>query len=109
MNVYVDVNGLWVTGHRGNKIVWELDQSELGEHGKGLKTWKLRRETEQLLTEHEDRAEWGTLHFTASSVGLGHFMHQQGTPNSICRMFATNRVLQLCFGSGLLEREPCKM
>lgn len=68
VNVYVDVNGLWVTGDRGNDIVWELGQTELGESDKGLKTWKVKRKTEQLLTEHEDRAEWGTLHFTGPSV-----------------------------------------
>lgn len=77
VNVYVDVNGLWVTGDRANEIVWELGQTELGESDKGLKTWKVKRKTEQLLTEHEDRAEWGTLHFTGPSVSSRHLADDQ--------------------------------
>lgn len=79
VDVYVDLNGLWVSGDRESAIVWELGQSELGEGGKGLKTWKVKRKTEQLFTEHDDRAEWGTLHFTASSVSLLHLTVQKET------------------------------
>ena len=70
MDIYVDVNGQWVTGDRGNKIVWDLHQSESADKKTGLKTWRVKRQTEQLLTEYNDRAEWGTLHFTAPSVGV---------------------------------------
>ena len=48
--------------------MWELAQRPLGESDKGLKTWKIRRETELLLSEERDQAEWGTLHFTGPSV-----------------------------------------
>lgn len=68
VNVYVDINGQWVSGNRGSRIMWELDQQQLGESDKGLKTWKIRRETELLLSEERDQAEWGTLHFTGPSV-----------------------------------------
>lgn len=68
VNVYVDINGQWVSGNRGSRIVWELAQRQLGDSNKGLKTWKIRRETELLLSEERDQAEWGTLHFTAPSV-----------------------------------------
>ena len=68
VDVYIDVNGHWVSGDRGSPIVWEMCETELGESGKGLKTWKVKRQTEQLLTEYADRSEWGTLHFTAPSV-----------------------------------------
>ena len=67
IDVYVDINGQWASGDRGAQIVWEFEQEELAE-GKGLKTWKIRRQTELLLSEIRDRAEWGTLHFTAPSV-----------------------------------------
>ncbi|MCJ1366594.1 hypothetical protein MMC16_005723 [Acarospora aff. strigata] len=90
VNVYVDVNGLWVTGDRGNDIVWELGQTELGEGEKGLKTWKVKRKTEQLLTEHEDRAEWGTLHFTAPSD----VRHESGTSAVLRQRFAKTGTLQ---------------
>lgn len=70
IDIYIDVNGQWVSGDRGSPIVWEMCETELGESGKGLKTWKVIRETEQILTEYNDRSEWGTLHFTAPSVKL---------------------------------------
>ena len=68
IDIYIDVNGQWVSGNRASEIVWEFDQQQIG-GGKGLKTWKIRRQTEQLLSEWRDQAEWGTLHFSAPSVG----------------------------------------
>ena len=68
INVYIDVNGQWASGDRSNRVVWDLHEHEISNNEKGLKTWKVKRETEQLLTEWNDRAEWGTLHFTAPSV-----------------------------------------
>ncbi|KAK6497118.1 hypothetical protein TWF506_004593 [Arthrobotrys conoides] len=57
--VYVDVNGLWVTGDRGSQIEWEMV-----EHG-GLRSWKIKRSREEHFSEKWDRAEWGSLYFTA--------------------------------------------
>ena len=71
VDLYVDVNGQWVSGDRGSEIVWDFGEQQLSED-KGLKTWKIRRETEQLLSEVRDQAEWGTLHFSAPLVGLTH-------------------------------------
>ncbi len=71
INVYIDVNGQWVSGNRSNRIVWDLAASPVEHKSKLkplLKTWRVKRETEQLLTEFGDQAEWGTLHFTAAGV-----------------------------------------
>ena len=68
VNIYVDVNGQWASGDRGSQIVWDLAHQQLGNSRKGLKTWKVKRQTEMLLSETRDQAEWGTLHFTAPSV-----------------------------------------
>ena len=65
--IYVDVNGQWVSGDRGQTIVWDFDQQNF-DNGGGLKTMSFRRETEQILTEFADRAEWGSLYITAPSV-----------------------------------------
>lgn len=68
VNVYIDLNGEWVTGNRDNDIEWRLQQSEFTDESKGpsgIKTWKINRRTQQLLTEFDDRAEWGTLFFSA--------------------------------------------
>lgn len=67
VDIYVDVNGQWVSGNRASEIVWEFGRQEIGGN-QGLKTWKIRRETEQLLSEWRDQAEWGTLHFSAPDV-----------------------------------------
>ncbi len=68
IDIYVDINGQWASGDRASQIVWELDHQQLGDSQKGLKTWKVRKQTEMLLSEIRDQAEWGTLHFTAPSV-----------------------------------------
>ena len=71
VNVYVDVNGQWVSGDRGSRIVWDFLRSTPAKDQTPrppLKMWTVRRETEQLLTEFGDRAEWGTLHFSGPDV-----------------------------------------
>ncbi|KFY50091.1 hypothetical protein V496_09597 [Pseudogymnoascus sp. VKM F-4515 (FW-2607)] len=76
LSIYVDINGQWVSGDDESRIQWEL--SERQSQGLGfppLKTWKIRRSEEQLLTEKNDRAEWGTLHFT----GPAEANHESGT------------------------------
>ncbi|KAL8737120.1 MAG: hypothetical protein Q9181_002014 [Wetmoreana brouardii] len=90
VNVYVDINGQWVSGNRGSQIVWELAQRQLGDSNKGLKTWKVRRETELLLSEERDQAEWGTLHFT----GPSDLRHEAGTSGLIRPRFARTGTLQ---------------
>lgn len=67
VEVYVDVNGQWVSGDRGSHIKWALEHTDLN-HGKSLKTWTVKRDVELLYTEHGDQAEWGTLRFTAPGV-----------------------------------------
>lgn len=68
VDIYADVNGQWVSGDRGSRIVWDLDQSITTASKKSLKTWKIKRELEAAFTEIRDRSEWGTLAFTAPSV-----------------------------------------
>lgn len=60
--IYIDVNGQWVSGDRGNDITWGLETH------KNLKTWKIKRRVEQRFTEYRDRAEWGALYFSGPSV-----------------------------------------
>lgn len=70
IDIYLDLNGQWVSGDRGSSIVWDFAHRESEDGNQGLKTWEVKRETELLLSEFRDQAEWGTLHFTAPSVGL---------------------------------------
>jgi hypothetical protein len=92
IDIYVDLNGLWVSANRGNTIQWEFSQAHIeGKTKKGpLKTWKVRRMTEQLLTEDADRAEWGTLHFT----GPSDVQHEAGTSALLRQRFSRTGTLQ---------------
>lgn len=75
VDVYIDVNGQWVSGHREARIVWDLSHNALDEKHH-FKTFKVTREEELLFTENRDggnaQAEWGSLYFTAPSVRSEH-------------------------------------
>jgi hypothetical protein len=107
VDVYLDVNGLWVSANRDNRIVWEFSQTAQSVTGDGpsLKTWKVKRETEQLLTEDADRAEWGTLHFT----GPADVQHEAGTSALLRQRFSKTGTLQnLVDGNfrSIMDEEP---
>jgi len=75
INVYADINGQWVSGNRGSRIVWDYDSvttkdPEGSNSTKKLKRWRFKRETEMLLSEFGDHAEWGTLHFVGPDVSF---------------------------------------
>lgn len=107
IDVYVDVNGLWVSANRENRIVWELAQNEHSatEGYSPLKTWKVKREVEQLLTEGADRAEWGTLHFT----GPSDVHHEAGTSALLRQKFSrTGKLQNIVDGNfrSIMDEEP---
>ena len=66
IDIYVDLNGQWVSGDRGSEIVWDLENAEAEE----LKSWVVKRKDELTFAEVRDRAEWGTLRFTGPSVSF---------------------------------------
>ncbi|KAF2744793.1 glutaminase A [Sporormia fimetaria CBS 119925] len=88
VNIYIDVNGQWVSGKRESVIAGGL-WGTIGVPNP-LKTWWVKRETEQLLTETRDQAEWGTLQFT----GPGNLHHESGSSESIRRRFAQTGALR---------------
>lgn len=68
VNIYMDINGQWVSGRRESRITWQFDHI-ISDGGKILlKKWKVKKETEQLLSEFGDRSEWGSMHFIGPSV-----------------------------------------
>lgn len=86
VDLYVDLNGEWVSGNRDNAIEWKLQRSEAsGNSTAGIKTWQISRSTEQLLTEFDDRAEWGNLYFSAPED----VHHQSGTSAVLRQRFST--------------------
>ncbi|KAK0626571.1 hypothetical protein B0T14DRAFT_534694 [Immersiella caudata] len=92
VNIYTDLNGEWVSGNRGNEIKWELFQPshKRGDPSPAIKTWKVARKSEQLLTEFNDHAEWGTLHFS----GPADLQHQCGTSAILRQHFAEKGLLR---------------
>lgn len=67
VDIYVDLNGQWVSGDRGSQIVWELREDKFDDT-KRLKTWVVKRRDEEVFAEYQDRAEWGKLYFTGPTV-----------------------------------------
>ncbi|EXJ55049.1 uncharacterized protein A1O5_12788 [Cladophialophora psammophila CBS 110553] len=90
VDIYIDLNGQWVSGDRGSKIVWGLDHTALEGMSHGFKTWKVQRAVEQLFTEFQDRAEWGTLYFSAPSD----VRHEAGVSARLRQQFARHGNLQ---------------
>lgn len=86
VDVYMDVNGRWVTGDAGAKINWQYDTIDAADRKRTLQQWKLQRESQLLLSETRDRAEWGSLHFTGPYVccRLGSYNHTPLTAHPGC-------------------------
>jgi hypothetical protein len=106
IDIYVDVNGEWVSGNRDNRIFWELQRPEVRQRSTApIKTWAVRRDQEQELTEFADRSEWGTLHFSAPT----NVYHQAGVSAQLRQQFAGNGRLRNVIDSGfrrIMEEEP---
>ncbi|KAI5369539.1 hypothetical protein Slin15195_G004150 [Septoria linicola] len=104
INIYVDVNGQFVSGDRGSRIEWALEDK----HDKGsakLKTFKVKRTNEELFTEKWDRAEWGTLHFT----GPANIAHEAGTSGLLRQRFAKTGTLENAVDDAfrsIMDEEP---
>ena len=100
----MDLNGQWVSGNRGSEIVWSLEETDY-EDAQRLKTWKVHRRTEQILTEVNDQAEWGTLLFT----GPSEVKHEAGTSGLVRQRFSKTGTLENKVDSdyrSIMDEEP---
>lgn len=70
VNIYMDVNGQWVSGDRGSAIKWDYSRIVPEKGNNSLQKWRVSRQSEQLFTEFNDRAEWGSLHFSTPVVWI---------------------------------------
>lgn len=108
INIYIDLNGEWVTGDRANDIEWSLENAEPkpgAESVAGIKSWKIQRRTQQLLTEFDDRAEWGTLYFSAPQ----HVQHESGISAALRHHFSSKGKLRNTVDGKfrkIMEEEP---
>ncbi|KAJ4361805.1 hypothetical protein N0V83_010746 [Neocucurbitaria cava] len=105
VNIYVDVNGQWVSGKQESLIEWGLTEQEAPGTNDGLKTWRVKRQTEQIFTETNDQPEWGQLHFT----GPAHVRHEAGSSTLLRQRFARTGTLQNLVDEkfrAIMEDEP---
>lgn len=108
INVYIDLNGEWVTGNRANDIEWSLENAEPkpgADSSANIKSWKIQRRTQQLLTEFDDRAEWGTLYFSAPQ----HVQHESGISAVLRHHFSSKGKLRNTIDGKfrkIMEEEP---
>ncbi|WEW55210.1 hypothetical protein PRK78_000639 [Emydomyces testavorans] len=90
VNIYMDMNGQWVSGDRGSLIEWRFDQIAPETGDKSLLKWQVNRRNELLFSELWDRSEWGSLHFTAP-VGV---RYESGTSAILRQRFSRTGTLQ---------------
>lgn len=108
ISIYLDINGQWVSGNRNNKIRWDLHDGGLihSTHGEQpIKTWRVSTLNQKFYTEINDKAEWGTVHFSApASVD-----HQAGTSAVLRQQFARQGHLRNTTDRrfrGIMDEEP---
>ena len=90
VNIYIDVNGQWVSGYPDAEIEWSLSQQKTETTVEGLKTWVVSKTNEITFSEYKDQAEWGQLLFTAPSDA----QHQSGHAEELRQHFAKSGTLQ---------------
>jgi hypothetical protein len=101
IDIYVDVNGQWVSGDRQSVIRWEL--LETSQHK--LRSWRVQRTHEQTFVEWNDRAEWGALYFT----GPFGTRYECGDAGTLRQQFARHGKLRNMVDEvfrGIMENEP---
>jgi Domain of unknown function (DUF1793)/Domain of unknown function (DUF4965)/Domain of unknown function (DUF5127) len=106
VDVYIDINGEWVSGDKQSDIVWEFSSTKgHGSEVPALKTWKIRKSKEADFTEINDRAEWGTVHFT----GPADVHYESGNSALLRRQFSRTGTLKdvVDYGyRGIMQDEP---
>ncbi|KAL2813505.1 hypothetical protein BDW59DRAFT_154794 [Aspergillus cavernicola] len=106
VNVYMDINGRWVSGDLASEITWQYDTVRVSAGtSPTLQRWRLQRETQVLLSEIRDRAEWGTIHFT----GPADVQYESGEAHLVRRTFAERGSLTNVNDVGfraIRDREP---
>ncbi|KAI9806313.1 MAG: hypothetical protein M1825_006428 [Sarcosagium campestre] len=111
VDIYIDLNGQWVSADRDCQITWQLTRRHSNEDGdvnarkEVIKTWQVKRAEELLFTEHREQAEWGTLHFSAPADAR----HESGTSALLRRRFSRTGTLQNVIDGefrGIMEDEP---
>lgn len=101
VDIYVDINGKWVTNKRDEKIHWDHHRSD------SIFSWAFSRKSQLLFTEYSDRAEWGTMYFTTQAEpGV---TYQSSVSGSVRKRFAQTGALNNVYDRnfrGVMDHEP---
>lgn len=90
MDIYMDINGQWVSGNSDSQIEWTFSQQAAAGALGGLKTWTVQRKDQWIFAEDRDQAEWGQLHFTAPED----LRHESGPSEKLRQQFSRTGTLQ---------------
>jgi len=101
VDLYMDINGGWVSGNDASKMKWDMTVDEL----LGLRAWKIQKEEERRFEEFNDHGEWGRLYFTAP--GVSHIFGIPGQLADVNRTSATSAGLPQCYDSSLQRQVRC--
>jgi hypothetical protein len=89
VQVYADISGEWCSGDDSQVITWAPAQVASG--GQTLQAWTVQLQNEQVLTEQDQQAAWGTMVW-AAPVSAG-FSYQSGQDVVVRGQFVNNGVL----------------
>ncbi len=89
VSVYLDVSGEWLSGDPGQQFTWAPVSVPYG--GGALQAWTMQLAEQQILTEINDRAQWGTTILATPQVpGLS---YQSGSSGTVRAQFVDRGVL----------------
>jgi hypothetical protein len=89
VQVYADISGEWCSGDDSQVITWTPARVTSG--SQTLQVWTVQLQTEQVLTELDQQAAWGTMVW-AAPVSTG-FSYQSGQDVVVRGQFVSNGAL----------------
>jgi glutaminase A-like protein/uncharacterized protein DUF5127/uncharacterized protein DUF4964 len=89
VSVYLDVSGEWLSGDPGQQFTWA--PVSVPYSGGTLQAWTMQLAEQQILTEIDGRAQWGTIILATPQVpGLS---YQSGSSDTVRAQFVDQGVL----------------
>jgi hypothetical protein len=89
VSLYLDVSGEWLSGDPSQQFTWA--PASVPYSGGALQAWTMQLEQPQILTEIDDRAQWGTIILATPQIsGLS---YQSGPSGTVRTQFVDQGVL----------------
>jgi Domain of unknown function (DUF5127)/Domain of unknown function (DUF4965)/Domain of unknown function (DUF1793) len=89
VSLYLDISGEWLSGDPSQQFTWA--PVSVPYSGGALRAWKMQLAEQQILTEIDDRAQWGTIILATPQIsGLS---YQSGPSVTVRTQFVDQGVL----------------